>query len=235
MRDDAAIAELVEGLGDDDTNRAQDAQLALESYGARALPQLLAATLSLDRFGQLCAIELLEGIGDRRAAAVLIPLLGSEHDTVREWAAAALGALGADEAVPDLQRAYERAKTRGIPLEWTEPVAYRRALTQLGARRPVLPPPAEALRADTAGGPRWRPCDLPAVLDALAEARQIVLYFQYWTRGRWTETPGWEVDWTLPWAELVELAHSLARAAALAAGAPDETVVTVEWIDESDR
>src|SRR5882672_1087056 len=140
MREDqATIAELVAELNGDDTNRAEEAQAALERYGSAVLAPLMESAPGFDRFGQLCAIELFQRIGDRRAASVLIPMLRSDHDTVREWAGGALGDLDVREAVPELHAAYGRTKDRGTPPDWTEPQAIRDALTKLGAREDVVP------------------------------------------------------------------------------------------------
>ena len=61
----------------------------------------------------------------------------------------------------------------------------------------------------------------------------------FWTRRRdnhaWQETPGWELDWSLPWDALVESARRDALAAAREAGAPRDTIATVTWMDEADR
>jgi HEAT repeat protein len=59
---------------------------------------LSAAVASLDRYGQLSAIEVFEHFGDAAAGPALINLLGSEHETVREWSAWAVAELGLREA-----------------------------------------------------------------------------------------------------------------------------------------
>lgn len=85
----------------------------------------------------------------------------------------------------------------------------------------------------------WAAEDLIAVIDALADANQLVLWFQFWERWRdthtWRETPAWELDWSLPWGELVEAARRDVREAARQAGTPEETVATVSWMNEDDR
>jgi hypothetical protein len=43
----------------------------------------------------------------------LADLLGSEHETVREWSAWATAELGVREAVPMLQAAYRRQRLSG--------------------------------------------------------------------------------------------------------------------------
>jgi hypothetical protein len=82
--DEKAIRELVALLNSHDTSEAEEAEAALKPYGAAILPPLFEAVPSFGRFGQLCAIELMQDACDPRAATVLIPMLRSEHDTVRE-------------------------------------------------------------------------------------------------------------------------------------------------------
>jgi HEAT repeats len=237
---DKAIRDLVALLNSEDKGEAEEAQYELASYGTAILPPLLEAVPSLDPFGQLCAIELLQGLGDPRAGAVLIPMLRSEDDTVRDWAASALGELHLDRAVPELRRAYEEVKRRGTPLDWTEPMSLRGALTQLGAREEVVPSPVARLsRSEHTLGRCWPVEDLVEVIDALADADQLVLYFMFWKRRRkthtWKLTPSWELDWALPWRELVEAARGGALDAARKAGTPEKTVATVYWMNEHDR
>jgi hypothetical protein len=81
--------------------------------------------------------------------------------------------------------------------------------------------------------------DLPEVIIELAAARQLVLFFMCWERWRdtrtWKETPSWDLDWSLPWDALVESGRVAALDAARTAGAPDDTVATLAWMDETDR
>jgi len=238
--DEQAIRKLVTLLNSDDTNEAEEAQAVLQPYGAAIVLPLLEAVPRFGRFGQLCAIELLRDAGDPRAAAVLIPMLRSEHDTVREWAASAIGAIHIENAVPELRRAYEDVKRRRTPLDWTEPEALRCSLTQLGARDEVIPARVDALsRRERNFGRCWAAEDLVAVINALADANQLVLWFQFWERWRdthtWRETPSWELDWSLAWSELVEAARRDALEGARQAGTPDNTVATISWMNEHDR
>jgi hypothetical protein len=106
----------------------------------------------------------------------------SEDDTEREWSARALGDLGVSEAVPHLLRALAAADRRGTPPDWSEPVSIRHALAVLGARRVVIPQEIARLQIDDELGPAWPVDVLGDVLRRLADARQVVLYFQYWTR-----------------------------------------------------
>jgi HEAT repeat protein len=237
--DEKTMSELVALLNGEDTNEAEEARAELESYGQAILLPLLEAAPSFGRFGQLCAIELLQRLGDPRAGAVLITMLRSEHDTVRDWAASALGDLDVDEAVPELRRAYEEAKRQRTPLNWTEPESLRRTLTQLGARDEVVPPRVNTLSRNERALERcWPVEDLVEVIDALADANQLVLWFQLWERWgdthRRRETPGWELDWLLPWRELVNAARRDALDAARKAGTPKNTVATVSWMNQDD-
>jgi hypothetical protein len=168
-KNQAIFRELVAELNGDDTNQAEEAQATLEQYGAAVLAPLMDAAPQFGRFGQLCAIELFQKISDPRAGSVLIPMLRSDHDTVREWAAQALGDLGVREAVPELQAAYERAKRSRIPPDWSEPQSIRDALTQLGARDEVIPALVrERIRTEPIVGRCWRPSDLADVIESLA-------------------------------------------------------------------
>src|SRR5215204_6338015 len=81
-------------LDDDSTEVAEDATAELISVGVEVVEPLAAAVPSLERFGQLSAIEVFEHFGDPGAGPVLVDLLSSEHDTVREWSAWAIAQLG---------------------------------------------------------------------------------------------------------------------------------------------
>ena len=239
----ARLLALVNALDDKDTITAEEARFEIrEDFGVSALEPLLAAAPGFSRVGQLCAIDIFERIGDPRAGAVLIPWLASEYDTVRDRAAGALGTLGVADAVPALLAAWQASKDRQTPPDWTEPVSIRQALTELGARRPVLPPVAAKLaRLDNGPRPCWRPEDLEALLTDLADAGQVVLSFGYLQR-RWNGKLhvlidaglSLEPDLTRPWAALV--AESLARALEYVRRAelPPDTLARVEWLDQSD-
>jgi len=238
--DAEAIRELIAALDGEDTTAAEDAQTSLESFGAEVLDPLMSAVPEFGPFGQLCAIELFQHIGEPRAGAVLIPMLRSEEDTVREWSAQALASLGVVEAVPDLRRAYAATKRRATPPDWTEPESIRIALTELGDREEVVPARvAHLARSEGDLGRCWAVKDLAEVIACLADAGQLILYFQYWERWRgshtWKDTPGWELDWSLPWPELVASARTAALEAARAAGTPRKTFATVSWMAEADR
>jgi hypothetical protein len=241
---DEEIARLVAELDADDTSVAEDARAGLEAIGPAALEPLMAAIPRLGRFGQLSAIEVFEALGDPRAGEALVPMLESEHDTVRDWAAGALGRLGVDWAVPALRDAYVASQRRGTPLDRTEPTSIRRALTELRARNEIIPPRAEALAVDAMPlCPAWRPGDLVTVLDALVAARQVPLYYSSWRACEGGHTwagadDAWsigEMDWEAPWDDLVAASHAAARSAAEHTDLPPDAVVTLEWVDEGDR
>lgn len=242
------IRQLVAELDQENTNGAEEAQFELtEDFGAEALEPLLEAAPAFGDFGRLCAIEVFEAIGDRRAGPVLVPWLKSDNDTVRDWSAGALGRLGVDEAVPALREAWEASKERATPPDWTEPVSIRHALTALGAREVVVPAVVARLSIeDDRLGLAWPAQALADVLNALADARQVVPYFMYWTRRPEHDPKSWygitearatvELDWSGPWDALVEEARrqAVGHAEAQAAGLPPATVATVEWLDERD-
>jgi HEAT repeats len=239
------IRQLIATLDRENTNAAEEAQFELiEHFGAEALEPLIAAVPHFAYFGRLCAIEIFESIKDPRAAAVLIPWLKSDNEVVRERSAGALGSLGVTDAIPDLLVAWDAAKGRGTPPDWSEPVTIRRALTQLGARDVVLPPGAARLEVDTPWDHAWPASALPHVFEQLAQAGQVVLYFQYWTRHPEYDPSAWygitdadttlQHDWASPWEALVDASSRQAVASAMAATVPPGTVATVEWMDRSD-
>lgn len=97
-------------------------------------------------------------MADPRCGPALIALLGSDDSTVREWAAMALARLKTDGAVEPVRRAYRACLDPATPPDWSEPEGIRWALTELGARTPVVPPLTARLRAvpadDAPPGPR---------------------------------------------------------------------------------
>lgn len=237
------IDALIRQLRSLDAGDAEEAQASL-SHLARdvdVVAPLLAALPGLGRYGQLCAIEVLDDLGDTRAVEPLTSLLATEDVTVREWAAGALGGLGQVEAVPALNRAYRASRARQDPPEWTEPVALRRALTELGARHPVVPPLTASLRRPVPPLTWvWPAARLGDVLDELAAHGQAILYFQlgradddqwYWIEHRTSET---EIDYTQPWPALVEQAHQRAVNEARDAQMGERINATIEWIDYAD-
>jgi hypothetical protein len=148
------IEQLVRQLDADSTGDAEEAQAELTHRGRETdvIAPVLRALPTLNSFGQLCAIEILQQLGDARAGQPLIDLLTSEHNTVRDWSALALAQLRVIDAIPALWRAYQACKDRGDPPDWTEPHSIRFALTELGARHPVVPSLTASLRITTSYG-----------------------------------------------------------------------------------
>ncbi|MFF5226165.1 HEAT repeat domain-containing protein [Dactylosporangium sp. NPDC000521] len=235
------IARLIGLLDDDSTEIAEDAKAALISIGDEVVQPLASAMGSLDRYGQLSAIEVFEHLGDAAAGPALIDLLGSEHETVREWSARAIAELGVREAVPMLQAAYRRQRVSGDGPDWTEAVAVRHALTVLGARQEVLPPLTASLR--TAAGSilqAWPSARLVDVVNDLADHGQAVLYFQLWAvidgGTFWNGHEGLDepLDFREPWRQVVEDAREYALIEAAFVAPRPNLFATVEWIDRAD-
>jgi hypothetical protein len=169
------IEQLVRRLDASRTEDAMDAQAELTHRGREidVIAPLLRALPTLSRYGQLCAIEIIQELDDARAGQPLIDLLTSEHDTVREWAALALAQLRVVDAVPTLQRADQACRDRDDPPDWTEPEGIRFALTELGARQAVIPSLTAHLRITTSDGHQaWPSTRLIEVLDDLAAHNQ---------------------------------------------------------------
>ena len=143
----------------------EEAEWALKAHGSRPLDVLLDRAPSFDRFGKLCAIELLEHIGDPRAGA--------------------LAALPVVEAAEPLAAAYEAVKRRGTRLDWTEASGIRWALTELGLRTPVVPAfvAERAQQVDTIGQ-AWPVDELIEVIEELASAQQVITSVSVYTAQR---------------------------------------------------
>jgi hypothetical protein len=236
------LVELVEELDGEDRNAAEEAEWALKEQGSRPLDALLARAPSFDRFGKLCAIELLEHIGDPRAGAVLIPMLQDRDETVREWAAEALAALRVAEAPEPLVAAYVSVKRRGTRLDWTEASGLRWALTELGLRTSVVPAfVAERAQQVDPIGQAWRVGELIEVIEELASAQQVITSVSVYTRN--AGSYGWHVDvdvqWpqvdvNVPWKHLVAAARDAALDVATHPRVPNDAYATISWIDRSD-
>ncbi|MFD9414186.1 HEAT repeat domain-containing protein [Streptomyces goshikiensis] len=151
------VEALVQQL-DSKADESYDARAELIWIGSDAIPAVIDGLPSLGGFGQLTAIEVFEAVGDPRCGPALIGLLHSDNPTVREWAAIALASLEINAAVEPLRRAYRACLARATPPDWTEPDGIRWALTELGARSPVVPRLTARLRAIAADGAR-RPLD----------------------------------------------------------------------------
>lgn len=233
---------LVELLDDDATDVAEDAKAALMALGAPVVGPLMAAVPTMRRYGQLCAIEVFEHHGDPAAGPVLIELLGSEYETVREWSAWALADLDVRRAVPALQAADRRRRGTDDGPDCSEAVAIRHALTVLGARRAVLPPVTGALSVSAPGLERaWPAVRLQEVITEMADYRQAVLFFQVWQvtdRGAFWQHHDridQKVDWNGPWPAIVQATREAALLEAACVPPRDDLVATMEWIDEADR
>ncbi|GAA5207139.1 hypothetical protein GCM10023323_21440 [Streptomyces thinghirensis] len=204
------IETLVQQL-DGKADESYDARAELVWIGADAIPAVINGLPSLGGFGQLTAIEVFEEVGDPRCGPALIGLLDSDNPTVREWVAMALASLEIDDAVEPLRRAYRACLERATPPDWTESVGIRWALTELGARTPVVTPLTARLRATAAeGAPGWPSAHFAEIIYDLADHAQVILYSQFWRvdagRAYGVSGPGldWELDWTAPWEHLVD-------------------------------
>ncbi|MFF5401761.1 HEAT repeat domain-containing protein [Streptomyces misionensis] len=234
------IDALVQQL-DGEAGESYDARAELIWIGADAIPAVIDGLPSLGAFGRPTAIEVFEEVGDPRCGPALIGLLDSDHPTVREWAAMALASLEIGGAVEPLRRAYRACLERATPPDWSGPVGVRWALTELGARTPVVPPLTARLRVTTAAdAPGWPSAHFAGIVNDLADHAQVILYsrFRQVDAGRayGVSGPGlnWEPDWTAPWEHLVE--ESRARSLLEASEAPvgDDILVAPTWIDRSD-
>lgn len=235
------VARLVADLDSPSVDTAEEAQASLVALGEAALPAVVEALPGLGTYGKRCAIEVLEAGAYAPAGPALVALLDDEDDVAREWSAGLLGRLGHQPAVPALRASYARLLAEGARLDWTEPSAVRHALTALGVRQVVRPPLLATLAEDSDAGEVWPAARLDDVLAALADAGQVVLFFQVWRRAdgtlRWQrhEGSGWVPDLGRPWAECVREAYeaALLEVSDLPADRGD-LVVTIEWIDAAD-
>ncbi|MFF5606241.1 HEAT repeat domain-containing protein [Streptomyces cellulosae] len=136
------IQRLIQQL-DDSTGPSYDARAELILIGSDAIPSIIDGLPSLDRFGQLTAIEVFEEVGDPRCGPALIGLLDSDNPTVREWAAMALASLEIDGAIKPLRRAYRACLERATP---PDPRAWRAALSTK-----TRPPPSPGTPTGSSG------------------------------------------------------------------------------------
>ncbi|MFE6663443.1 HEAT repeat domain-containing protein [Streptomyces sp. NPDC057697] len=226
---------------DGKAEESYDARAELIWIGADAIPAVINGLPSLGGFGQLTAIEVFEEVGDPRCGPALIGLLDSDNPTVREWAAMALASLKIDGAVEPVRRAYHACLERATPPDWSEPEGIRWALTELGARTPVVPPLSTRLRASTADdAPGWPSTHFTEIINDLADHAQVILYSQFWRvdAGRTYGVSGpdlnWELDWTAPWEHLVEESRTWSLLEASEAPAGSNIFVAPNWIDRTD-
>ncbi|MEU2127253.1 HEAT repeat domain-containing protein [Streptomyces sp. NPDC018352] len=234
------IARLIQQL-DDSTGPSYDARAELIYIGSDAIPAIIVGLPTLDRFGQLTAIEVFEEVADPRCGPALIALLGSDDSTVREWAVMALASLKIDGAVEPVRRAYHACLERATPPDWSEPEGIRWSLTELGARTPVVPTLTARLRATAAdNAPGWPSARFPEIINDLADHAQVILYSQFWrvdagrTYGISDTGLDWELDWTAPWEHLVEESHTWSLLEASEAPTGSNIFVAPTWIDRTD-
>ncbi|MFE7097771.1 HEAT repeat domain-containing protein [Streptomyces erythrochromogenes] len=208
------IETLVQQL-DGKADESYDARAELIHIGSAATPTILDALPSLGGFGQLTAIEVFEEVADPRCGPALITLLEGDNPIVRQWAATALASLEIEDAVEPLRRAYRACLERRTPPDDSEPVAIRWALTDLGARSPVVPSLTARLQAGTGSeSPGWPSARFAEIIDDLADHSQLILYSQFWrvdadrTYGVSGSGLDWQLDWTAPWEHLVEEARA---------------------------
>ena len=220
----------------------EDAQAALTALGTTVMPTLLSALPGMGRMGKLCSIEIIEELEYKSSGPSLVALLRDDHDTVRDWAAGALGRLGYEPAIPELLALRSRLLVDQVPMDWTEQVSVRAALTALGQRRAVVPAALEATVERRPTGPVWPAAQLEDLLTALAAAGQVVLYFQVWRRherfdliGESHAASGWQFQRSDRWTENVQQSHeaALLEASDLPTDRHD-LVVSIEWIDAGD-
>ncbi|MFK0010729.1 HEAT repeat domain-containing protein [Streptomyces sp. NPDC091027] len=234
------VERLVQQL-DGESGESYDARAELIHLGSAATPAILDALPSLGGFGQLTAIEVFEKVADPRCGPALITLLDGDNPIVRQWAATALASLGAEDAVEPPRRAYRACLERQTPPDDCEPVAIRWALTDLGARRAVVPSLTARLQAGTGPEiPGWPSARFAEIIDDLADHAQVILYSPFWrvdagsTYG--VSGPGldWELDWTAPWEHLVEESRAWSLLEATEAPVADNVFVAPTWIDRTD-
>ncbi|MFE1287525.1 HEAT repeat domain-containing protein [Streptomyces sp. NPDC058751] len=234
------VEALVQQLdGDDDASYAARAQLV--AIGRDATLTIIDGLPALGSFGQLTAIEVFEEVADPRSGPALIALLSSNDSTVREWAATALASLEIGGAVEPLRRAHRACLERATPPDWSEPVGIRWALTELGARSPVVPPLTARLRATAADeAPGWPSARFTEIINDLADHAQVILYSQFWrvdaggTYGVSDTGLDRELDWTAPWEHLVEESRTWSLLEASEAPVGDNVFVAPTWIDRTD-
>jgi hypothetical protein len=242
-----SLDKLLADLDNEDTSVALDAQISLEDRGEEAIKPILSLLPSLDFYGQSCALDLLsswsisllEAQHNPSVSEVLIPLIRSQSSYVRQWSTYVLGSLGTKEAIPEIEQALKKVKAEGIPLDYTEPVAYRRTLTQLGARTEIVLDRMVLQQQHFKNcGFCWPATLLIECIESLSSQSQVLLYYQAWQkRGNsyyWQETPQYEIDLTGSWNDTVIRSAACAIDTVSKWVPPKNAVVTLEWIGEKD-
>jgi hypothetical protein len=240
---DFSVGDLIGELNYSSEGRGEEAKLELIARGVEVVPALAARVTDLGRLGKLLTIDVFQTLGDARACSSLISLLQDDDTTVVEWSAQALGSLGCREAVGPLLELRSRMVAARVPPEWTGPVAVRWALSDLGARRAVVPEVTARLKVQRAGTGMhlFRSADLATVIDDLAGHSQVVLYFQVWRIGNedhlyWVQSDQeqWTFDWSAPWSNNVAAAHAVALTNAARLVLQPDLLVQPEWIGGDD-
>ncbi|MFJ3169426.1 hypothetical protein ACIPJK_01460 [Streptomyces roseus] len=149
--------------------------------------------------------------------------------------------LEIESAIEPLRQAYRACLERAIPPDRTEPDGIRWALTELGARTPVVPTLTARLRAGTgADGPVWPSAQFTAIINDLADHSQVILHSRFWRAdaGRTYCVSGvgldWQLDWSAPWEHLVEEARAWSLLEATEAPVGEDIFVSPTWIDTAD-
>ncbi|QYN22995.1 hypothetical protein [Amycolatopsis sp. DSM 110486] len=113
------------------------------------------------------------------------------------------------------------------------------ALTALGARVPVTPALAPAVRVGDVEA--WPSARLGEVLDQLAARDQATLSFGLWRSeddGHFYNEGDFayhaELDFTQPWPELVRQAHHRAKESAQRVAPRDDLFAAISWIAQAD-
>ena len=235
------VTDLVQALDRRDGDGDEAAE-SLVKLGPEALSALTGALAGLSTFGKLGAIDVMVRWEDRAACEALTDLLDDDNETVREWAAGAVGAIGCIGAVPALEGLRQRQLRDGVPPRFTGPVAVRHALTQLGARDPVLPAEVQELSVQARNlGTVWPLNVVATAIEVLARHDQAVLYVMFWRQEPsgelyWQdhERSGWSLDSDRPWEENVTAGREAALLEIECAPDTDELLASLEWIDRSD-
>ena len=248
------LDELIATLDSEDRNAAEEAQVALigtSKSGVAVLPKLLDSAQQFRRFGLLCTIDVIEGIAEfgktgelnhpaaTGVGAFLSLMLTNEDSTVREWAAISAGGLRLQETVEAIRDAWQQSKQRNDPPGWSEPTAYRNALSELGAREIVLPVLAFETRLQMSPfGYCWKSEDLLPVLSAFNEADQIITGVQYYRR---SDNSGYRLDNRKDWPtgsnaidDWNKIVRAQAEEIAKTPVPPIDVYTTIEWIDRTD-
>jgi len=232
-------------MNSENTELAEDAQKSLAELGQDAISPILARLPTLGVFAQRCALDLLERspsevlsqVSQDELQRAIHPLLDSTDEVVREWSANVLGRAKSRASIPILRHALKKSRERGIPPDWTEPVAMRSALTDLGDRIEIIPRLLqETCRHEFARC--WPAQLLPNLIEALAEEQQILLYFTTWQPHGdawcWVDSPSWEISLHGPWPDQVQTGKKHALDAIKTWQAPEMSVISLEWIAETD-